>query len=119
MKKIGLLLFIILAFPIFASGQETGSDGDVLIQLQKSMEDYRIPGIPVFYVKKLGSHLIGIGFLLNSPDSFEEDSPLRYLLEEFPLFQAAILLQGKNYSSSIIFSYDKNKIWGLSAKFSF
>jgi len=119
MKKTGLLLIIILAFPMIAAGQDAGRGGGIFIQLQKSLEDNKIPGVPALFFKKMNSHLVGFGFLLNSPESFEQDSPFRGFMQDFPLFQAALLLQGAGLSSSIIFSYEKNKTWGLSAKFSF
>ena len=119
MKKIGLLLIIALLIPVFAPGQEIRQGGSVFSLWQKSLEEYKIPGVPVVFAKRIDSHLIGFGFLLNSPESFELDSPLRVLMQEFPLFQAALLLQGEGLNSSIVFNYEKNHIWGLSAKFSF
>jgi len=119
MKKTGLLLLIILAFPIIAAGQDAGRGESIFIQWQKSLEDNKIPGVPALFFKKVNSHWIGFGFLLNSPESFEPDSPFRDLMREFPLFQAALLLQDAKLSSSIVFSYEKNKTWGLSARFSF
>ena len=119
MKKIGLLLFITFTFPFFAAAEETGGAGGLFTQWQKSLEEFKVPGIPAFFVKKVNSYLVGIGFLFNSPESFGQNSPFRSLLEEFPLFQAAFLLQDKTISSSIVFSYEKNNTWGLSAKLSF
>jgi len=119
MKKTGLILFITLVFPFFAAAEEAGRRGSVFIQCQKSLEENKIPGLPVFFANKTNSHWIGFGFLLNSPESFDQESPFRSLLQQFPLFQAAVLLQGKGISSSIVFSYEKNDIWGINAKFSF
>ena len=119
MKKIGLLLIIAFLVPVLAPGQEIRQGGSVFSLWQKSLEEYRIPGVPVFFAKRIDSHLIGFGFMLNSPESFEQDSPFRALMQEFPLFQAALLLQGEGLASSLIFNYEKNHAWGLSAKFSF
>ena len=119
MKKTGLVLFITLVFPFFAVAEESGRKGTVFTQWQKSLEENKIPGLPVFFVNKVDSNWIGFGFLLNSPESFEQESPFRSLLQQFPLFQAALLLQGKSVSSSIVFSYDRENTWSLSAKIYF
>jgi len=119
MKKTCLLLFFILAFPFFTAGDENSRGTGIFTQWQKSLEKYRIPGFPAFFAGKVNSHWIGFGFLLNSPESLEQDSPFRSILSKFPLFQAALLLQDENTSSSVVFSYEKNNVWGLSVRFSF
>jgi len=119
MKKTGLILFITLAFPFFTCAEEIGRKEGVFAQWQKSLEENKIPGLPVFFANKINSHWIGFGFLLNSPESFDQESPFRSLMQQFPFFQAAVLLQGKGISSSIVFSYERNDIWGVNAKFSF
>jgi len=119
MKKTGLVLFLVIAFPFLAAGEEIGKERGILTQWQKSLEESKIPGVPAFFVSKVNSYWIGIGFLLNSPESFEQDSGFRSLLQAFPLFQAALLLYGKSISSNIVFSLEKDNTWGLSARFSF
>jgi len=119
MKKIGFILFIALAVPFFVIGEETGFKRNIFTQWQNSLEENGIPAVPVFFLNKVNSGWIGFGFMLNSPESLDQDSPFRSLLDEFPLFRVALVLQGKNMSSSIVFNYEKNNNWGVNAKFSF
>ena len=118
MKRAGLVLFIFIMISVVAAAEET--EGlNLFIDWQKTMEGHHISGIPFFFVKKVDSNWIGIGFLLNSPDSFAEDSFIREIMEEFPFFQLALLVQGRKASTTIIISYEQNKDWGVSAKFQF
>ncbi|MCL2319123.1 MAG: hypothetical protein FWC45_03480 [Treponema sp.] len=119
MKKTGLLLFITLTFPVFAAGPAPGEKKGLIPQWQKTMEEFKIPYIPAFFVNKTDSNLVGIGFMLNSPAGFSEDSPFRTLLRALPAFQVALLFRDKNTSSSVVLSYGQNDIWGLSARFNF
>ena len=110
MKRAGLVLFIFIVISATATGQESG-ENNLFLNWQKSMEEYSIPGIPFFFVKKVDSNWIGIGFMLNSPGSLEEDSFLREILQDFPLFQFALLVQGRKLSATIIISYEQNTDW--------
>ena len=118
MKRAGLVLFIFIIISVVAAAEETGGP-NLFVDWQKALEERHIPGIPFLFVKKVDSNWIGIGFLLNSPESFAEDSFIREIMEEFPLFQLALLVQGRKASTTIIISYEQNKDWGVSAKFQF
>jgi len=119
MKKTGLLLFIIFTLPFFAAGEETIRRESVFVQSQKFLEENRIPWVPVFLGGKVYDYWIGVGFLLNSPESFVQESPFRSIMQEFPFFHAVLQLRGKAISSSVVFSYGQNDFWGLNARFSF
>jgi len=119
MKKAGLIFLIFITVAALAAGQETGGTGNLFSQWQKALEENKIPGVPALFVKKIHSAWIGVGFMLNSPNYFDEKSPVRTLLEAFPLFQLALFLKTRKTSSSLMLSYEKMDVWGLSIKFSF
>ena len=119
MKRTVLILIITLVFSFFAVAQETGAKMEGAGQWQKTMGEYNIPSIPALFVNKINSHWVGVGFMVNNPESFGKDTPISTFMSKLPAFQAGLFMQGKYSSSSVVVSYGHNNIWGISAKFRF
>ena len=135
MKKPCLILFIMIFVSALCAGYEGGSDLEITAPVepelnifeywQIGLDEHKIPGIPALFFARIGSKVVGAGFLISSPESFAHDSVMYTFMEELPLFEVALHMHSDKLNVTLLFNYyrrenhNKNGIWGISAAFSF